>query len=69
MNVVETTLPLSALREGHAAAFGGKSAALGALLAIGIQVPPGFAVSTRAFHAFVAEAALEAKIVHELDGE
>ena len=40
--------PLAELRRADDAAFGGKSANLGELIAAGIPVPPGFAVSARA---------------------
>jgi pyruvate, water dikinase len=43
--------PLDQLRSADAAAFGGKSAGLGELLAAGIPVPGGFAISTAAFTA------------------
>ena len=61
------TLPLGGLRHGNSSSFGGKSSSLGELLAAGIPVPPGFAVSTSAFHAFVAEAGLEGRIAAELE--
>ncbi len=41
--------PLDQLRSADAAAFGGKSAGLGELLAAGIPVPGGFAIPTTAF--------------------
>ena len=47
------TRPLSELRRSDAGEFGGKSANLGDLLAGGIPVPLGFAVSAEAFRAFV----------------
>ena len=59
------TLRLDELRGGHAASFGGKSSALGELIAGGIPVPPGFAVSAAAFRAFVAEAGLGGMIAAE----
>jgi pyruvate,water dikinase len=40
--------PLSELRAADEAAFGGKSAGLGELIAAGLAVPPGFAVSSAA---------------------
>jgi pyruvate, water dikinase len=52
------TRPLAELRGADAAEFGGKSANLGELLAGGIPVPAGFAVSAEAFRAFVAETGL-----------
>lgn len=49
------TRPLAELRAADAGAFGAKSAVLGELIAAGIPVPPGFAVSTSAYAAFVEE--------------
>jgi pyruvate,water dikinase len=58
--------PLAALRRGDTPAFGGKSSTLGELIAAGIPVAPGFAVSTAALHIFVREAGLDGKIAAEL---
>ena len=60
------TRPLAALRRGDSRAFGGKSAALGELIAAELPVAPGFALSTTAFRAFVREAGLDGKIAAEL---
>jgi phosphoenolpyruvate synthase/pyruvate phosphate dikinase len=60
------TSRLAELRQRDSSAFGGKSASLGELLAAGIAVPPGFAISTSAFRAFVEEAGLGGKIAAEL---
>lgn len=46
------------LRAGDADHFGGKSAGLGELLAAGIPVPPGFALSATAFTEFIDGAGL-----------
>lgn len=46
---------LHELRATDADAFGGKSASLGELLAGGVPVPGGFALSTTAFEAFLAD--------------
>ena len=54
--------PLRRLTRDDEPRFGGKSANLGELLAAEIPVPPGFAISTAAFEAFVAEASLEGRI-------
>jgi pyruvate,water dikinase len=59
------TRHLAELRREHSASFGGKSSTLGELIAAEIPVPPGFAVSTTAFHAFVAEAGLGGMIAAE----
>lgn len=53
---------LAELRRADAAIFGGKSASLGELIAAGIPVPPGFALSTTGFGAFVEEAGLAGRI-------
>jgi pyruvate, water dikinase len=50
---------LERLRRGDEAQFGGKSTSLGELLAAGIQVPPGFALSTDAYRACLEQAGLE----------
>ncbi len=60
------TLRLAELRGRDGSTYGGKSATLGELIAAGIPVPPGFAVSTSAFRAFVDEAGLAAMIPAEL---
>jgi pyruvate,water dikinase len=57
---------LSELRRGDGAAFGGKSASLGELIEAGIPVPPGFALATSAFQAFLEEASLGTRIAAEL---
>jgi phosphoenolpyruvate synthase/pyruvate phosphate dikinase len=49
------TRGLAELRGADADAFGGKSANLGELLAAGIPVPPGFALSADAYRVFVEE--------------
>jgi pyruvate, water dikinase len=56
------TAPLNRLSRRDEPSFGGKSANLGELLTAEIPVPPGFALSTDAFHAFVREAGLGGKI-------
>ena len=54
--------PLQRLSRNDEPSFGGKSANLGELLAADIPVPPGFAISTDAFHAFVQDAGLQDRI-------
>jgi pyruvate,water dikinase len=56
------TLRLAELRHENGGTFGGKSSTLGELIAAEIPVPPGFALATTAFRAFVAEAGLEGMI-------
>src|SRR5262245_53230907 len=56
------TRTLAELRHADAAVFGGKSSTLGELIAGGIPVPPGFAVSTTAFTEFVRDSGLDGMI-------
>jgi pyruvate, water dikinase len=56
------TRPLHRLSRSDEPAFGGKSANLGELFAAEIPVPPGFAISTEAFGAFVRESGLQQRI-------
>jgi pyruvate,water dikinase len=58
--------PLGRLTRADEPRFGGKSANLGELLAAEIPVPPGFAISTAAFRAFVHDAGLEGRIADAL---
>jgi phosphoenolpyruvate synthase/pyruvate phosphate dikinase len=60
------TRPLADLRRSDAAEFGGKSANLGDLISAGVAVPPGFAVSARAFGAFVESTGLKGMIAAAL---
>jgi pyruvate,water dikinase len=60
------TRTLDGLRRADAAEFGGKSANLGELLLADIPVPPGFAVSARAYSAFVEETGLVGTIAAAL---
>jgi pyruvate,water dikinase len=60
------TRPLTELRAADEDRFGGKSTSLGELIAAEIPVPPGFAISTSAFHAFLAEGGLEARIAEAI---
>jgi pyruvate, water dikinase len=60
--------PLQRLSRDDEPSFGGKSANLGELLAAEIPVPPGFAISTEAFRAFVHDAGLEDRIASALAG-
>jgi pyruvate,water dikinase len=53
---MEPTRPLTELTRADEPRFGGKSASLGELLAGGIPVPPGFALSVDAFGAFMSAA-------------
>jgi pyruvate,water dikinase len=63
---------LQALGAGDVPQFGGKNAALGELLghlaAAGVDVPPGFATSARAFRAFLAQDGLDRWIHSHLSG-
>ncbi len=60
------TQPLAELRRADADEFGGKSANLGELLAAGIPVPPGFALSAHAYRDFVEETGLVGAIAAAL---
>ncbi len=62
------TRRLDGLRRDDEPRFGGKSANLGELLAAEIPVPPGFALSTAAFEAFMAEADLGQPAVDAMAG-
>jgi pyruvate, water dikinase len=62
------TRSLQALRRSDEAAFGAKSSALGELLCAEIPVPPGFALSTDAFRAFMSESDLDAAVDGALGG-
>jgi pyruvate, water dikinase len=66
VTVPALTCRLVELRREHSSSFGGKSSMLGELIAAEIPVPPGFAVSASASHAFVEEAGLDGMIVAEL---
>jgi phosphoenolpyruvate synthase/pyruvate phosphate dikinase len=62
------TVPLAELRSRDEERFGGKSAALGELLAGGIPVPGGFAISAAAYEAFLGEASLAESVDRALTG-
>jgi pyruvate,water dikinase len=66
--MAELTRALADLRTADTESFGGKSSALGELIAAGIPVPPGFAVSTEPYRAFVAEAGLGRMIEAAMSG-
>jgi pyruvate,water dikinase len=59
---------LAELRAHDEDGFGGKSTSLGELIAGGIPVPPGFAISTAAFEAFLAADGLGARVAGHLAG-
>jgi pyruvate,water dikinase len=62
------SVPLEALRRTDEPLYGGKSANLGELLAAQIPVPPGFALSTEAFQAFVRESGVQATVDQAMHG-
>jgi pyruvate,water dikinase len=64
----EQARALAELRHGDAGLFGGKSASIGELIANGIPVPPGFALSTAAYDQFIHRAGLTERIGERLDG-
>lgn len=59
---LDWVLPLSVLRRSEVAIVGDKSADLGEILAAGVDVPSGFAVSTLAFAHFIEVAGLQPAI-------
>ncbi len=59
---MEHTRLLAELSRTQEQSFGGKSASLGELLSAGIPVPPGFALSASAFHAFMAQSGLDRRV-------
>jgi len=65
---VTITAPLADLRSADEGRFGGKSSALGELLASGIPVPGGFGISTDAYRAFVEHAGLRGLLERTLAG-
>jgi len=65
--VIELTRSLAALRATDEPDFGGKSASLGELIASGINVPPGFAVSTSAFDSFFFAEGLRDRVTRHLE--
>jgi pyruvate, water dikinase len=66
--VSAATVPLGDLRLRDHEHFGGKSAALGELLAGGIRVPDGFAISSDAYAAFLETAGLRKRVDSVLEG-
>jgi phosphoenolpyruvate synthase/pyruvate phosphate dikinase len=62
------TRPLAEIRAADEERFGGKSTSLGELLATEVPVPPGFAIATSAFHAFLRAGGLEAPIAEAMRG-
>jgi pyruvate,water dikinase len=64
----ELIRPLAELRRGDDRLFGGKSASLGELMAGGIPVPPGFALSAQAYRNVLEEAGLEKLVARTLEG-
>jgi pyruvate, water dikinase len=64
---VEYTRPLAELRRTDEWRFGGKSVSLGELLSAGLNVPPGYALSTAAFQAFVEEGGMSLQIPEAIE--
>jgi pyruvate, water dikinase len=52
----------------HVAAVGGKCAGLGEMIKAGVNVPPGFAITTSAHRTFLDQSGLDARISHALAG-
>lgn len=61
-------LPLDACVPDDRSRVGGKALGLGSLLREGLQVPPGFAITTDAYRMSVVFPGLHAEVVHILDG-
>ena len=59
VSALPVVLDLGYLRARDLPGFGGKAANLGELIAMGMPVPPGFAISTAAYDAVVATNDLE----------
>ena len=68
MSDTAPTRALAELRAADEERFGGKSTSLGELMAAEIPVPPGFAIATSAFHAFLSEGGLEDRIAEAIAG-
>lgn len=66
--MAELTRALEELRSADEPVFGGKSTSLGEMISGGIPVPPGFAVSTSAFEAFLAADATGERVTELLAG-
>jgi pyruvate,water dikinase len=66
--MTECSRALAQLRAQDEEGYGGKSASLGELIAGGIPVPPGFAISTAAFDAFLAAQSLRERVEDVLAG-
>jgi pyruvate,water dikinase len=66
--VTELVRSLGDLRAADEQGFGGKSTSLGELISGGIPVPPGFAVSTAAFEAFLEVDGLGERVAERLAG-
>lgn len=60
--MTDYTRPLQQLSRSDEPSFGGKSSNLGELIEAEIPVPPGFAISTAAYQAFVRDAGLQETI-------
>ncbi len=61
-------LPLEGCTADDRALVGGKALGLGSLLREGLQVPPGFAVTTDAYRESVVSSGLQAEVVRLLEG-
>ncbi|MCI5095200.1 MAG: phosphoenolpyruvate synthase [Rhodobacteraceae bacterium] len=61
------TLPFDRIGSGDHARVGGKCASLGEMTQAGVAVPPGFAVTTEAYVAFLDETGLRAEVEKQLE--
>ncbi len=66
--MTELSRALAQLRAADERGYGGKSTSLGELIAGGIPVPPGFAVSTAAFELFLEADGLRERVAACLEG-
>ncbi|MBW1682820.1 MAG: phenylphosphate synthase subunit beta [Deltaproteobacteria bacterium] len=66
METMDYTLPFEKLDKDAVARVGGKNASLGEMIRAGIRVPPGFAVTTDSYHAFLQDARIAERIYETL---
>jgi len=59
---VRYTLDFEEVNKASLAAVGGKNASLGEMIAAGIRVPPGFAITTHSYLSFITEAGIKDKV-------
>ncbi|HIP73664.1 MAG TPA: phosphoenolpyruvate synthase, partial [Anaerolineae bacterium] len=67
MNTIPLTLPFSAINKDSLPLVGGKGANLGEMTQAGFPVPPGFCVTTAAFHQFLNACEQQEELYAALD--